>query len=397
MFKNLFWLALGAFAVGTEGFVIAGILPAMSKDLGVSLAAVGQLVTVFSLAYGIGSPLLAIATANWPRESVLRVAIGGFALANVMAAAAPSYGWLMTARVLLALTAGLFMPTAGAYAAASVEPAQRGRAIGIVYLGMTSATVIGVPIGTLLGGAWSWRVPFASVAAIAFLTLIGLFLPRARQALPPNVSLRERLAVAKRPDILLNLFVTFFWMGGIFAIYTYFAPYLHNFTVVAGSGIAGMLMLFGTAGAIGNVLGGRLADQKGAMPMIPRILGGLTLVTILIALAVYLPPVTATIALIPLTIVWGMLGWAFTPTQQSNLVHRMPQLAPVVLSLNSSAMYLGVSFGAFMSSLGVAAGHVEAVTWVGITFEVLAVGIFWFGVRDSGTNAGLVPVPPKGR
>lgn len=382
MFKRLIWLMLGAFAVGTEGLVIAGILPAMSRDLHVSLAAAGQLVTVFSLAYALGAPLLAIATASWPRELVLRVAMGGFAAANLLAALAPDYWWLMAARVLLALTAGLYMPTAGAYAAGAVEPAQRGRALGFVYLGMTVAMVIGVPLGTLLGGTLGWRAPFAGVALIGLIVLGGLCLPRARQAMPPPAGLRERLAVAARPEILRSLGVTFFWLGGAFAFYTYLAPYLHTVTGMGDTGVACVLMLFGAGGAVGNLVGGALSDRKGPRYVIPRVLGLLVLVFALLALtAAWLPPPAATVAVLVLITVWGVAGWAFAPVQQAYLVSQVPQMAPVVLSLNSSAMYLGVSCGALMSSGVVAMGHVGAIGWIGAGCEAAALGLVWLGAR----------------
>jgi len=383
MFRHLFWLALGAFAVGTEGFVIAGILPAMAHDLGVSLVAVGQLVTAFSLAYALGSPLLAIATAAWPREHVLRAAMAGFAGANLLAALAPDYWWLMAARILLALTAGLFMPTAGAYAAGAVDPSQRARAIGIVYVGMTTAMVVGVPLGTLLGGHWGWRAPFAAVGVLGLLVLAGLFLPRARQAMHPPAGLRERLGVAKRPEILRSLGVTFFWLGGAFAVYTYLAPFMHAAAGMSGSSVAWVLMLFGAGGAAGNILGGHLADSRGPRYVIPRVLIGLMLIFASMSLAaVWLAPPVALVVLQLLVGAWGVVGWSFPPAQQSYLVHLAPTLAPVVLSLNSSAMYLGVSFGALMSSGAVAAGHVGAIGWIGSAFELVALGLVWLGARQ---------------
>jgi len=382
MFKRLFWLALGAFAVGTEGLVIAGILPAMAHDLNVSLAACGQLVTAFSLAYALGSPLLAIATAAWPREHVLRLAMGGFAVANLLAALAPDYWWLMAARILLALTAGLFMPTAGAYAAGAVEPAQRGRALGFVYLGMTTAMVIGVPLGTMLGGTLGWRATFAGVAMVGLVALIGLCLPRARQKMPPPAGLRERLAVARQPEVLRSLGVTFFWLGGAFAVYTYLAPFLHAATGMGDTGVAGVLMLFGAGGAVGNMLGGYLSDRKGPGYVIPRVLAILAAMFALLSLAAaWLSPPLLTGVVLVLIAVWGVAGWAFAPVQQSYLVSQAPQLAPVVLSLNSSAMYLGVSCGALMSSGVVALGHVTAIGWIGASCEVVALGLVWLGVH----------------
>jgi len=383
MFKRLFWLSLGAFAVGTEGFVIAGILPAMSRDLAVSLAAVGQLVTAFSLAYALGSPLLAIATAAWPREWVLRAAMGGFAAANLLAALAPSYGWVMAARVLLALTAGLFMPTAGAYAAAAVEPTQRGRALGMVYLGMTTAMVVGVPLGTLVGGHWGWRATFAGVAVLGLLALAGLCLPSVRQPMHAPAGLRERFAVAKRPEILRSLWVTFFCMAGAFAVYTYLSPFLRAATGISEASVAWALMLFGIGGAAGNIIGGHLSDARGPRYVLPRVLGALVVIFALMSLvAQSLPPATALVLIAVLIGAWGLIGWSFPPAQQSHLVHQAPQLTPVVLSLNSSAMYLGVSFGALLSSGAVAWGHVSTIGWIGAGCELVALGLVALGARS---------------
>ena len=387
MFKKLFWLALGAFAVGTEGFVIAGILPDLSRDLHVSLAAAGQLVTAFALAYALGSPLLAIATAAWPREHVLRVAMGGFAAANLLAALAPDYWWLMVARVLLALTAGVFMPTAGAYAAGAVEPAQRGRALGFVYLGMTTAMVVGVPLGTLMGGTWGWRAPFAGVAVLGLIALAGLCLPRQRQAMHAPAGLRERLAVAMRPDILQGLGVTFFALAGAFAVYTYLAPFMHSSTGMSEHGVAWVLMLFGIGGAVGNIVGGSLADRKGPRFVIPRAIAGLLLIFALMSLAsAWLSPPLATVLLLLLVGAWGVIGWSFPPAQQSHLVHLAPQLTPVVLSLNSSAMYLGISMGASLSASVVALGHVGAIGWIGAGCELAALAVYAVGAQR---RAGL--------
>ncbi|MDB5807238.1 MAG: putative arabinose efflux permease, family [Betaproteobacteria bacterium] len=382
MFERLFWLSLGAFAVGTEGLVIAGILPGMSRDLNVSLAAIGQLVTVFSLAYALGSPLLAIATAAWPREHVLRAAMGGFAAANLLAALAPGYWWLMAARVLLALAAGLFMPTAGAYAAASVEPAQRGRAIGFVYMGMTVALVVGVPLGTWIGGALGWRATFVGVAVLALPALAGLCLPRPRQVMQAPAGLRERLGVAARPEILRSLGVTFFWVGGAFAIFTYLAPFMHAAVGMGEASVAWVLMLWGVGAAAGNLLGGHLADSKGPRYVIVRALAIMMAVFALLSLAAaWLAPPLATAVILVLIAAWGVAGWAFAPAQQSYLVHLAPPLAPVALSLNSSAMYLGISLGAFVSSFAVAWGQVTVIGWIGCGAEVAALGLVWLGAR----------------
>lgn len=158
--SRLVWLTLGAFAIGTEGFMIAGLLPALARDLDVGLPAAGHLVTAFSVAYAIAAPVMAVLTAGVERRRLLAVAMGGFALANLLASLAPSYAGLLGARLLLALSAASFMPAAGGYAAGLVGPERQGRALSMVTSGLTMAIIAGVPLGVLLGDFFGWRATF---------------------------------------------------------------------------------------------------------------------------------------------------------------------------------------------------------------------------------------------
>ena len=152
----LFWLALSAFAIGTETFLLTGLLPMLSADLGISAAVAGQLATVFALTYAIGSPILAVLFSNFDRKTLLLFALISFALANLSAGFSLNFGHLVAARVLMALAAGLFMPTANAVAVAVSAPEHRGRAIATVSSGLTIATALGVPFGTLIGYQVGW-------------------------------------------------------------------------------------------------------------------------------------------------------------------------------------------------------------------------------------------------
>ena len=154
---TLYTLALGAFAVGTEGFMIAAILPSIAESLRTSIEAAGQLVTIFALTYAASSPLLTALTAAWPRRQLLVLSLAGFTAANLVAAAAPGYWGLAAARVLLAMAAGLYVPNANAFASALAPAAYRGRALAIVNGGITSAVAIGVPAGAFVGAHFGWR------------------------------------------------------------------------------------------------------------------------------------------------------------------------------------------------------------------------------------------------
>jgi predicted MFS family arabinose efflux permease len=171
---SLIWLSLGAFAIGTEGFMIAGLLPALARDLDVGLPAAGNLVTAFSLAYAIGAPVMAVLTAGLERRRLLAVAMGGFTVANLLAALAPDFAGLLAARLLLALSAASFMSAASGYAAELGGPERHGRALSMVTSGLTLAIVAGVPLGVLVGEGFGWRATFLGVAGLAALSLLGI-------------------------------------------------------------------------------------------------------------------------------------------------------------------------------------------------------------------------------
>ncbi|WP_225724786.1 MULTISPECIES: MFS transporter [unclassified Nocardia] len=170
----LLLLAAGLFAIGTDGYVIAGLLPSISADLGVGTAAVGRLVTVFALAYAVGAPVAGRLTVRTSRRAVLLTALAGFAAANLATSIAGDYAAMLAARVAAALTASVFTPAAAAAATALVMPERRGRALATVGAGMSAATAVGVPLGTLIGGWLGWRTTLTAVAALATVTAIGL-------------------------------------------------------------------------------------------------------------------------------------------------------------------------------------------------------------------------------
>jgi predicted MFS family arabinose efflux permease len=380
MLKRLFWLMLGAFAIGTESFVIAGILPDVSRDLQVSISQAGQLVVAFSLTYGLATPVLAVLTAAWPRERVLRLAMAGFVVGNVGAALAGGFFGLLAARIALALCAGLYMGTASAYAAASVEPERRGRALSLLYLGMNAATILGVPLGTLIGHLYGWRSTFAMVGAIALLAWLGLCLPRAPQALQPAPGLRERLRIAAQAPVLLGLATTLLCFAGIFSMYTYLAPLLTTVGGLPEHSIAIVLLLFGFAGSAGNLFGGRMADRIGPMPVIGAALSLLSLVYAAFALVAHaLPSPAAGYAMVGLVVLWGFIGWSFAPAQQLAFVRRAPNAVSVVLSLNASALYLGISLGASIGAMAVAAGALRSIGAIGAVCLLLALAAARWG------------------
>jgi len=389
----IYWLALGTFAIGTEGFMIAPLLPGMAANLRVSVWAVGQLVTVFALTYAVSSPILTALTASLERRKLLILSMTAFALANIVACAAKDYWWVMGARILLALAAGLYVPNASALAGTLVAPERRGRALAIVNGGTTVAVAFGVPLSAVVGDRLGWRATFAGVGVLAALATAGLSfgLHRRVGSVMSVVSFRDRIAVAQRPDVLLALLVTTLWAMGAYTVYTYVALLLNATTGLKATGISAVLFLWGISAAAGVIMGGRLNDSLGARSvMIPSLVALALAFASLSATATLLSPSSAVVPVIGAIVVWGVAAWSFFPSQQARLIgiagHKV---APIVLSLNASFMFIGFSAGAGLGSLTVARSSVAYLGWVGAACEVAALLLLL------GTSRVMTAVPVK--
>ncbi|WP_342234526.1 MFS transporter [Inquilinus sp. OTU3971] len=375
------WLATGSFAIGMEGLMIVGLLPAIARDLQVSVADTGVLVTVFAIAYAIGSPVLSALCAGVDRRRVLVLALLSFTLGNLFAAVTEGLWQLIAARVVLALSAGLFIPTAYAAAAGLVGPDQRGRAIAAVTGGMTVATALGAPLGLWVGAHADWRTTFLVVAGFGLVGVLGLGL-----GLPPRMTSRastlaERLAVARRPAVQHALLVTFFKITAGFAFLTFIAPFLMEAADLGADGVSAMLFVFGVGAAVGNVLGGQLADRIGPLRVQLGALGGLTLSLVCLSAAAGLPARQALIAFVPLVLVLSIFNWAFNPAQIVQLIRLAPDMGTVAASLNSSALYAGMAFGSLVGAVTISWGDVRDLGWVASICSVVALAILAAAAR----------------
>jgi predicted MFS family arabinose efflux permease len=379
---GVFWLALAAFAIGTEAFVIAGLLPIVSADLQISVAATGQLVTAYALAYALGSPILAVAFNNFDRRDVLTLALSGFIAANLLAVAATSFPLLLASRVLMAMGAALCTPTAIGVAVALASPERRGRAVALVTSGITVATVIGVPLGTMVGNQFGWRATFVMVAALGAVALAGVLYGVPRGLPNSTATLGERLAVARHPGVLYALATTVLWAIGGFTVFTYLAIPLQGLGFNAAD-ISLALLIFGSAAAIGNMLGGTLADRFGPLPTAAVGLAGMATALVLLSLALKsATPDHARYAVLLLVFGWAIAGWAFYPAQVASIIRIDPRSSVIALSLNASALYLGFALG------GAAGGVVLSILgptdlgWVGGSSVAASLAVLLFRSRQ---------------
>ncbi|MGB4135851.1 MAG: MFS transporter, partial [Microbacterium sp.] len=256
-------LALGMFAVGTDGFVVAGLLPPIAEELGVSVEQAAMLITVFALAYALGSPLCAALFGGWSRTSVL---VGGLLLltvANLLTAVAPTYEVALLTRLLAGAGAAMFAPTASATAASVSTPRFRARALAIVLAGLTSATALGAPLGTWIGGAASWRLAMWCVSGLAMIAMFATIVWVRAVPRPPVVRLSMRLAPLRDVRVAVTVLTTLLVMAGLYTVYTYVAVVFAPVTGGDGRRLAGLLVVFGVAATIGNLSGGMLTDRLG--------------------------------------------------------------------------------------------------------------------------------------
>jgi predicted MFS family arabinose efflux permease len=374
----IYLLALGAFAIGTEGFMISPLLPGLASDLGVSIEQAGQLVTAFALAYGLSSPVLTAATGSVNRRTLLLSSLAIFSLSNVLAFLAPGYGWLMAARVLLALSAGVFVPGANALAGAIVEPARRGRAIAVVNSGITIALALGVPLGSVIGHHAGWRMTFAGVAVLAAIAAAGVLagVPRAIGEGIPTATLRERLAVAARPAVLATLAATTLWATGAYTVYTYMSPLLTHLTGLHDAQISVFMLAWGISAGIGVFVGGGLSDRLGPPRVIVPVVAIIGLAFVSLCLYAHLAPAQAFWPTLIALMVWAFCHWGFYPAQQARLIELAGvNVASIVLSLNAAFMYIGFSIGAGVGGLTLASRSIGDLGAVGGLFEFASVAM----------------------
>jgi len=343
----LLLLGFGAFAIGTDAYLTAGLLPAISHDLHGSLAATAQLVTAFTLSYALLAPVAGAALHRWSVRRVLLLALAVFTAANAAGAVAPSSALLLAARVAAGLGAGVFMPVAATAASALVGAERRAVALAVVLGGLSSGTVLGVPLGLLLAEGASWRAAFLLVTALGTLGFAGLavWLPQTGGAVVPG--LRHRMAQLRAGRVTAVVAVTFLQTVASLGLYTFLVPVIHG--VGARSPVMG-LWLWGVGGVLGSVGIGFLVDRIGR----PGAAVGVLLALLALVLAVL--PVSGAASCLPLLLLWGAVGWAFVVPQQHRLLALGTTAGAAALALNSSATYLGAAAGAVLGGLALNLG-----------------------------------------
>jgi predicted MFS family arabinose efflux permease len=358
------------FAIGTDLFIVSGLLPAVGRDLGLSVGVAGQSVTAFALTYAVASPVLTSVSAGVDRRRLLVVVLGVFAVGNGLSALASSLVVLLASRAVAGAGAALFAATASGVAARISPPGRRGQALAVVYAGMTSAIAIGVPLGNAIGALSSWRWAFAFVAVLAVLAAAGL-----RWRLPTlsgtvGVSVRERLRAIRLPGAPAALVVTMLWVVGTFVLYTYLGSVLQAQTHASPTARTWLLLAFGVGSFAGVFVGGRLADHDH-----PTIALGTTIALLAPVMAGLWLALGSVISAGVGLAVWGLVHWASFPLIQHRLLGMGGSHGDMLLALNNSFVYLGQTLAAILGGLLANIGQLRSLPLVGAAIQILAAGV----------------------
>ncbi|MFM0206187.1 MFS transporter [Paraburkholderia sediminicola] len=378
MDTRVYLLAATVFLAGIDENICIGILPSIATDLHVSLASAGQLTTIFSCVFALTAFCLSAWLSHRERKSLLLCALCAFALSNLLAAVSPGYGVLFAARVLMAASCAMVILLATTLATGLARPEYHGRAIGIVFMGISGSLVLGVPVGIAIDNLAGWRATFA---CIAFLTLPLAGYLAYQLPLSPSrktVSVRAYWAHLTHPRMLTGQLVSVAMIGGHFTLFAYLTPYVQAVFSPGARALTILYAAFGVAGVTGAWLGGWFSDRVGAARALlccPA--------AFLLAMAV-LPAASRSLLLfLPAMMLWGCLSWSISPIVQNYLIRSAPDQADVSIGINVSAMHFGVALGAGLGGLLVDKGALLRTPWVGSAVVAVAFCLAWVSTRTA--------------
>jgi predicted MFS family arabinose efflux permease len=376
-------------ATATDEFIIAGVLPAVAADLGVSVAAAGQLVTAFAVVYGVGAPTLAVVFERFPRRTVMVSAMVVFVLANAAAAVAPGYWWLMAARIVAALCAAVVTAAAFATAAAGAPPGFQGRYLGVVTAGMTAALFTGVPVGSWMGGAFDWRAAFWLIAAVGAVAVVGLLATAPAVAGGAPLPLRARLSPLRDAGVLRIVAVTFVAASGGLMFYTYLSAYTAQVTSGSYGLLSFLLLLVGAAGLAGALLAGRITDVWGPRRSLQLVIGGHA-VTLALATALGFSDASSPYVLAVVIGCWSVFAWGLNPPVQGSILAAVgPESGMTALAMNISGLYLGTAAAAAIGGAVINAVGIQYVPLVATAMMLVSFLLTLLPASTSGRTGGV--------
>ncbi|MBC3502544.1 MFS transporter [Pseudomonas sp. SWRI59] len=359
-------LATSAFLIVTTEFLMVGLLPRLARDLDVSISSAGQLITLFAFTVMLAGPPLTAALAHLDRRKLFAAILALFAAANALAAIAPNIWVLAVARFLPALALPVFWGTASETAARMVSADRQGQAVAQVYLGISAALLLGIPLGTLAANAIGWRGAFWVLAAASALMAFAVLAWMPAVARQPKVDFSQQARIFREPIFLANVALSVLVFTAMFIAYTYLADMLERTAGVATADVGWWLMGFGAIGLLGNWLGGRAVRQS------PIKATALFLALLGVGMAAFSPLASAPITLWAALALWGIANTALYPICQVRVMNAVSHSQALAGTTNVSAANAGIGLGALLGGLVIPAFGVSSLGYVAAGVALLA-------------------------
>jgi DHA1 family inner membrane transport protein len=380
-------LAAGAFGIGVTEFAPMGLLPVIAQDLHVSIPAAGLLISAYALGVLLGAPLMTLTTGRVPRRTLLIGLAAIFTIGNLLSAMSGSYGMLLVARIITSLNHGAFFGVGSVVAASLVPADRRAGAVAAMFMGLTIANVVGVPLAAWAGDQLGWRASFWGIAGLGVVTMAALRLTLPPLPAPTGGNMVAELRVLTRGPVIAALALTVIGSSAMFTVFTYIAPILRAETNASLGFITSMLMTYGVGLTVGNWLGGKFADRSVDRTLIVT-LGALSAILIAFALLMRFPVPTAI-----LVFLWGIASFALVPPLQLRVMaaaHDAPNLAS---SVNIGAFNLGNALGAALGGAVIASGlGYPSVALAGAVTSALGLAMVLILARPRGKAAAGLPL-----
>ncbi|MBA1275713.1 MFS transporter [Stutzerimonas azotifigens] len=343
-------LSIGAFGIGVTEFAPMGMLPGIAADLGVSIPMAGLLVSAYAMGVLIGAPLMTLATAKVPRRYLLIGLMAIFTLGNLLSALATDYQTLLMARVVTSLNHGAFFGIGSVVAASLVPPDKRAGAVAAMFMGLTLATIGGVPLAAWFGETFGWRTVFWGIAGLGAVAMASLWWALPNVAAPKGDGMMAEIRVLGRGPVLAALALTVVGSSAMFTVFTYIAPILREATQASTNFVTAMLVLFGVGLTLGNIWGGKAADRSIDRTLI---LSLVVLIAVLVAFSVLMRwPVPAAMAIL----IWGAASFALVPPLQMRVMEAAKDAPNLASAVNIGAFNFGNAIGAALGGAVINAG-----------------------------------------
>jgi len=352
---KVYILAMAAVTVGSVELIVGGILPIIAEAMQVGTGTAGQLITVFALVYAVSGPVLLSLTAKYERKKLYLLSLLLFSLGNVLTFISPDFTWMMIARVITASSASLVIVLSLTITPKLVEPAYRARALGVIFMGISSSLVLGVPIGIVLTNLIGWRFVFLVIALLtvgAMGLVIKFIEPIENEEVLP---LRMQIKALGNFKIGSAHLAMMFMLAGHYTLYAYFTPFLQTTMGLNQSWISITYFIFGVAAVSGGAIGGTLADKIGVQKTILFVIGTFAVVLFLLPYATFSYPFFLVVM-----VIWGAFSWGLAPPQQEYILQTDPETAGIHQSFNNSALQVGIALGSGIG--GFALERVNSVT-----------------------------------